>query len=250
MRITLKEVKKKEGYASGVSFIKGTRAFETIRYFFIWLFLNLGFTANQVTIGFGILSVIGLIFIAIGNYWLMVFGCFLEFFAVFLDDCDGAVARIRKHTSNLGMFIDGFIHSIHYSFLWVALGAGIWKLGWSINYLYLGMFTTFIWISNTFLKDTLYKAFFDAPKKIKDQIIKGKKAYEGDSFFKKDKRNLKEKIEFNLFKIIKMNASLFILVILAIFGYERYFLIFYSMLVPIFFIRNIYMISVLSKKNL
>ncbi len=246
MKISLKEIKEREGYASGYHFLKGTKFFEVPRYWFIWLFLNIGFNANMVTTTFGVLGIIGLFFIAMGNYWLVILGSGFMTFAVFLDEVDGAVARISKKTSNFGMYLDGVFHWIHFTFLWIALGIGIWNIQGEINYFYLGLITSSIWILNSETKNILYKSFFYTPEEIKKIITETKSNYEGRTFT--DKIGKFGILKYNSFRVLKLNASLYILIALAIFGYEKYFLFFYSVMLPIFYIRTIYMIFEISRK--
>ena len=103
-------------------------------------------------------------------------------------------------------------------------------MGASVTYFYLGVFTSFVYITNAFVKDTLYKTFFSENKKIVNKIAKGAKRDTGwKDVVEKKKKGLFNKARFIIYNIIKINSATIILTFIAIFNWTKYFLIFYDL---------------------
>lgn len=241
MRISLKEVKEKEGFARGYSLGKTNWLYENFRYFWVWIFLRLGFSANQLTVFWGILGVAGLFLMAVGDYWMMIIGLVVLNFAIYLDEVDGAVARLGKTMTKRGQYIDAIDHYVHFYLVFLAIGIGLFRMSGEILWFYLGVFTSFMYIFNSTVKDTLYKSFFSSDKKIRDKIAKGRKE-EGDweNMIKKKGKGFFNKLIFKTYRTIKIGSTLIILTFIAIFNWTQYFLIFYAIITPLILIRNSY----------
>lgn len=67
---------------------------------------HLPVTPNQVTLGAGLIGLLGCAFIATGHYAAVVFGYFLAHVQSVLDGCDGELARVRFQQSPIGEWLD------------------------------------------------------------------------------------------------------------------------------------------------
>jgi phosphatidylglycerophosphate synthase len=67
---------------------------------------HLPVTPNQVTLGAGLVGLIGCAFIATGSYAAVVFGFLLAHVQSVLDGCDGELARVRFQQSPIGEWLD------------------------------------------------------------------------------------------------------------------------------------------------
>jgi phosphatidylglycerophosphate synthase len=92
--------------------------------YFSWLFLNLGMSANQVTVLFwlcGVGSAAAYLFDRPG--WSLV-GLLLFRLHILFDVCDGEVARFRGTISRYGVYWDQLIHVTTYPLVLGCLGLG------------------------------------------------------------------------------------------------------------------------------
>lgn len=243
MKITFKEVKEREPLTIGYGFLTKTAPYEFIRYFWIWFFANIGFTANQVTLLWGFLGVAGIIFLGIGNYYLMILGAFLMAFAVFLDDVDGAIARLRNERSKTGIYLDTANHIVHFPLFFLALGIGLFRMNNEIFLLYLGLFVSYLYVLNSSLKDNLYKTFFNESAKIRKKIQKKKSYSEWQDIVDKREKTFRARFKFGFYNAVKFNSSLVILIFIAILNLTRFYLYFYAIFFSISFLRNIFQIK-------
>lgn len=244
MKISLKEVREKTPYATGYGLLKKTWIYEEFRYFCIWFFLNISMNSLQLTIFWGILGLWGIILIGIGNYYSIILGTIMLMFAVFLDECDGAVGRIRENKGDLNRskicaYVDALNHSIHFSFLFLFLGVGLWRMKDNLWFIYVGGVVSIIYILNGFVKDTLYKTYFNENEDIRTQIIKSKKRGEWEDIIENKSKNFFGKIKFYIYNVIKLNGSLMILIILSIFNLTEVYLYLYAILILLIFVRTI-----------
>ena len=94
-------------------------------YCLVWLFLKLGFSANLITgVGF-LIGCVGCLFIASGNYLVMIIGALLVNLWALLDYTDGQVARWNNSSSNYGRFLDNLADVGMVALLFVSLGVGV-----------------------------------------------------------------------------------------------------------------------------
>jgi phosphatidylglycerophosphate synthase len=71
-----------------------------------YLLCRLPVTPNQVTIGAGLIGLVGCAFIATGRYAAVVAGFALAHLQSVLDGCDGELARVRFQQSAIGEWLD------------------------------------------------------------------------------------------------------------------------------------------------
>ncbi|HVZ74888.1 MAG TPA: CDP-alcohol phosphatidyltransferase family protein [Polyangia bacterium] len=73
------------------------------------VFCRLPFSPNQITLGAGLVGLVGAAFISMGSYAAVVLGFFLAHVQSILDGCDGELARVRFQRSAIGEWLDTFV---------------------------------------------------------------------------------------------------------------------------------------------
>jgi phosphatidylglycerophosphate synthase len=91
------------------------------------------FTPNQITIGAGIIGLLGCALIATGRQLAIVLGFLLAQFQSILDGCDGEVARVRFQQSAIGEWLDTIVDDGLNLTLVAAVGIGLSRHGGSQN---------------------------------------------------------------------------------------------------------------------
>lgn len=91
------------------------------------LLCRLPFTPNQVTIGAGLVGVLGALLIATGDAALGLGGFLLAHFQSVLDGCDGELARVRFQQSAIGEWLDTIVDDALNFLLFAAVGIGSWR---------------------------------------------------------------------------------------------------------------------------
>lgn len=110
--IILNEVKKRAKKKNNDSFKKLFFFSSRFSIYFSWVFLNIGFNANQVTVVFfltGLLS--SLFFLSFDPLYILV-GVILWRLHILFDLCDGEVARFNQSFSINGAYWDYMIHAV------------------------------------------------------------------------------------------------------------------------------------------
>jgi len=99
--------------------------------YFTWVFVNMGISANKITILSGILCLIGGVLLASESIILFFIGvlCF-NFFPV-LDCCDGHVARYNNNSTMYGRFLDWYMVFILDATMFVGLSIGVLSYNFS-----------------------------------------------------------------------------------------------------------------------
>lgn len=112
---------------------------------FTYLFINTGWSANQVSLLSWVVIFVASVFLSINNFWLMLAGVILTNFWLVLDCVDGNIARCKKSKTFMGDFFDAIagygpfafttiglgvaafyttkLTSIEYSWIWLLIGA-------------------------------------------------------------------------------------------------------------------------------
>jgi hypothetical protein len=113
LRVSYKQVKQKciEGRFFGyVDF--HDRIFAPPSIFLVWIFVNLGFSGNAVSILSGIVAVVGGILMASSNSTLIIIGSFGYMLYYLLDYVDGGVARYQGRSGIGGQYVDWTMHAV------------------------------------------------------------------------------------------------------------------------------------------
>jgi phosphatidylglycerophosphate synthase len=92
------------------------------------LFLKFKVSANQVS-GIGIVvGIVGALFIAIGNYWVVIVGLILMQLWLLLDCVDGNIARFRHKFTSLGAFLEDLASGLFPPLLFSSVGVAASKM--------------------------------------------------------------------------------------------------------------------------
>lgn len=87
-----------------------------------YLFINTGWSANQVSVLSWILIFFAAVCLAIDNFWWNLVGVILTNFWLVLDCVDGNIARVKKIKTFMGDFFDAIAGYGPFSFTTLALG--------------------------------------------------------------------------------------------------------------------------------
>jgi len=92
------------------------------------LLCRLPVTPNQVTLGAGVIGVLGCALIASGNRAAIVLGFVLAQLQSILDGCDGELARVRFQQTAIGEWLDTIVDDALNLLLVGAIGIGVGRL--------------------------------------------------------------------------------------------------------------------------
>lgn len=92
-----------------------------------YLFINLGWTANMVSLFSWIIILLGSVLISINNFYMMLFGIILINFWLVLDCVDGNIARCKKTKSFMGDFFDAIAGYGPFAFSTIGLGVAAYN---------------------------------------------------------------------------------------------------------------------------
>lgn len=90
--------------------------------YFTWLLLHTSISANQATLIQMALGLSGSVFISLPSRYAVYIGLFLWYFGYLFDFIDGEIARYRKKSTVLGLFIDGYNHLVNQAFIFISVG--------------------------------------------------------------------------------------------------------------------------------
>ena len=112
------------------------------RYRFLSIFLSVplvrvGISANQITIAWILLDILGAVALGFQNYGVRLFGVCLLQLSELLDFVDGEVARLGEQTSKCGAFLDNVGHDVWRRGLFLAIGYQVFRATHSVAYLLL-----------------------------------------------------------------------------------------------------------------
>lgn len=136
------------------------------------LFLYTPITANQVTwlmifLGFVISSLF-----SFGNYWYSIVAVILLQVVYLLDAVDGEIARYRRQSSTIGVFLDLILHVTNVALPFVGITIGSYILNPSLHIVILGLLASFFSLAHLDIQLAKYYAFF---MELTNYAKKGKK---------------------------------------------------------------------------
>src|SRR3989344_995137 len=106
---------------------------KTVRFFSIYLtsfWLRTSVTPNQITFLSVVVCLTGAGLFATGSFAWEIVGCFLIYFSVVLDACDGEIARLKGNKSGVGSFYtEPVSHDIQYGLMFLPMGYGLYLGG-------------------------------------------------------------------------------------------------------------------------
>lgn len=210
------------------------RMFRKVSIFLTILFLYLGITPTAVTFMRFVVGVFGIVLICLGQYWLTVTGLFIFTFSLLLDLNDGEVFRYRtwktgkKEGILVGHFLDRAFDYAYRPLLLLAAGIGSWILTGYVFYLFLGLIGSFFISMNILIQlwviDSLvYRQEFNYLK----------------SSSKKGRSENIPKFDW-IYELFRINNPLTLYFWFGIFGYLHFFLIIYTPLLFLFFVKTFF----------
>jgi len=104
-----------------------------------WLLVQTPVSANQISVLWLILGLLGVALLASGNYLLAIAGALLLQLVAVLDRVDGEVARYKHSQSMLGLFWDLAGHIFIKSFLFIGISLGVYRSHPDITVILLGI---------------------------------------------------------------------------------------------------------------
>ena len=103
---------------------RGRRLYRGISLYMTWICLNLGFSANQITVGQLIAGIVGAAAVACPHLWIGLLGLFLFQLGYLLDNIDGEIARYRRQVSLTGKYLDEVGHVTVVPLMYIGFAVG------------------------------------------------------------------------------------------------------------------------------
>ena len=101
-----------------------------LSYLFTYLLVNIGCSANFVSVLSGVVVFAGCILLAIDNIVCIAIGTILINLWIVLDCCDGNIARVTKKSSYMGEFVDAVSGYTVCAFNLLAIGIAAYNRSW------------------------------------------------------------------------------------------------------------------------
>ena len=134
MQYTLKDIKE------SLPKKKNSRSSLWVRFFirklsfpFTYLFINMGWTANMVSLLSWVVIFIASVLLSINNFWFMLVGVILTNFWLVLDCVDGNIARCKKEKTFMGDFFDAIAGYGPFAFTTIGLGMAAYHTSFLIG---------------------------------------------------------------------------------------------------------------------
>lgn len=147
----------------------------TIRFFSIYItkiFLYTSITPNQMTSLSVLVFLSGISMFLNESMMLQLLGCFLIYFSVVLDGCDGELARLRGNKSGVGqIYTEPISHDIQYSLMFIPFSVGLFLQGLSAWILLVGYIATIGKLVQRFLITRFDAVRVQTHKGGKDEMI-------------------------------------------------------------------------------
>jgi phosphatidylglycerophosphate synthase len=128
--------------------------------YFSYLFIKLGFTADQVTIVFFLIGLSGAAFFNYPNFKMQLIGYLLYRLHIIIDMSDGDVARFNQSYSVRGSYWDAMIHATLYPLFFFAASISFWLSFENDQFLVLGGLGAIITSLLLSVKNNYYKALY------------------------------------------------------------------------------------------
>lgn len=122
--------------------------------YFTWLFLHTSLTPNAVTVISLFPALIGVGLMAYPTTSALVWGFILFNLYIIIDSSDGEMARYYKKMSSFGHYMDGILHVLIYSGLYISLGTNVYLRTSNAWYLILGLVTALAYAISSFIFHT------------------------------------------------------------------------------------------------
>lgn len=193
----------------------------------------IGVSANQVTFLMILIGVIGILFLARGEYLYAVFGGLLLQMSHILDYVDGEIARYHKKKSLEGLFLDIAYHGITKSGFFIGVSFGLYNFYPYPLVFLLGALATISFVTGSYLLS--YSEWIREEDKGGSDKNKFKKDFETEGKYLLI-RNISKKV-----LILWNSFALWWLVFIAALADQLFlFLLFYAIATPIWLVYVLY----------
>lgn len=149
----------------------------TIRFFSIYItkfLLRTKISANQVTIISVLFFLAGATLFIFNIYWLYFLGCFLIYFSVVLDGCDGEIARLKVQKRRVGgIYTEPVSHDVQYALMFIPLTISAYLMGNSVLIIYIGFVATISKLLFRFIDVRFAKLVFFRKLDINPAVMQG-----------------------------------------------------------------------------
>ena len=204
------------------------------RYRFLSIFLTVplvraGISANQITIAWIFLGILGAVALGFPNYGVRVFGACLLQLSELLDCVDGEVARLSERTSRRGAFLDSVGHDVWRRGLFLPIGYQVFKDTHNVGYLLLA-----------FVSAVFVGSYLMAPE-LAEYIGLQKTAGNSGSTIPRRNTSLPRKVVAPLFLLMR-NVKM-VICIGAIFDRLAWVLCCYAITSPVLFLWRVFRLS-------
>ena len=209
------------------------------------LFLYTNLTPPQINAISVTTFFIGTTLFIFNDYWLNIIGALIIFLSIILDGCDGEVARFKKIADNIGaQYIEPTGHDIQYGFGFLIIAWGLYLNGFPPYYLMLGALASV----TKLLYRLLEKNYWMSIQKdiTHEEVVAIKKSY--------DKKSVIMRLFYWANKNFFSSTGVFLVLFIAALVYRVdlflwFFAIGYTLLWAALFLKQLYQISKIRKKN-
>jgi phosphatidylglycerophosphate synthase len=122
----LRRICQRRPKGSGLGVAVKMAVMKRLSIYITWVLLHTPVTANQVTVSFIVIGLIGSFLLAFGNQWLSILGALVLFLHSVLDHVDGEVARYKKICSPGGKYLDLVAHKIVNPIVFACISFGVY----------------------------------------------------------------------------------------------------------------------------
>ena len=191
--------------------------------YFSYLFYRIGLSANQITILFFMVGLVGALVIFLNTHTFLILSYFLFRLHLIFDLSDGDIARYYKTYSIKGAYMDYMIHSILYP-LYIINASIICYINYlDLKFLFLGLILSFLQSLLLATKNTFQRAFHQSS--VNNKPI--------TNVFKKDQSSTKKYVINILADILSIEGFVFGFVILYLINVEFLYIPFFAVYVLI-----------------
>lgn len=225
----------------------------TVRFisiYFTALFLRTFITPNQLTFLGVCIFLFGISMFFSADIALQLFGIGLIYFSIIIDACDGEIARLKGNPSGVGsIYTEPLSHDIQYSYMFIPLAVGLYLDGYSVWIFVVGWLGASSKLLQRFLVMRFDKVL--AQEQVLASEVDGEGEYKVSfnpnvSFVHKIYRFLNR----NLFSSVGFIVPLGICVVIErVDIFVIAWTVFFCIIAPIQFIRQVKYVSALSRKR-
>jgi len=197
------------------------------------IFLYTGLTANPITIVWWPMGIISAFIFATGDYWMGVLAALILSLSFLIDFVDGEVARYRKQSSLLGVYLDYMAHYTINPLVMLGIGFGAYinnpyPVIPNVVYLVAGAIAAIFLLNVNLVKVKKYEVFID--KGLLKEIELQRKSFKAE-----------RDIGVVRFILGFLRMSFFnIIPIAAVFNFLHFMILFYALFLPLMYLKRLF----------